>query len=57
MYEDYVSNRLDVINGVVRFRAKEIAHIPENPYSKVKSDDVWNDIVNAEEIRQSFGLF
>jgi hypothetical protein len=53
-----VSNRLDVvINGIFRFCVKEIAHLPENPYPKVTSDDVWNGIGNADEIRQSFGLF
>jgi hypothetical protein len=56
-YEDYVSDRLGLINSVFRFLGvEEIAHLPQNPYSKVTSDDVWSDIINADEIRQSFGL-
>ena len=56
-YEDYLSNRLGLINGIFRFLGvEELAHLPQNPYSKVTSDDVWSDIINAEEIRQFFGL-
>ena len=57
-YEDYMANRPDLINRVFRFLGvEEMAHFPENPYSKVTSDDVWSDIINADEIRQSFRLF
>jgi LPS sulfotransferase NodH len=56
-YEDYLSNRSALINRIFRFLGvAEIAHLAENPYSKVTSDDVWSDIINADEIRQSLGL-
>ena len=52
-YEQYVSDRLAVVNSIFRFlNVQEMPSLPPNSYSKVTSDDVWKDVVNHAEIRK-----
>lgn len=53
-YEEYVSDRLGLMNRIFRFLGvEEMANIPPTPYSKVTSDDVWDDILNADEVKKA----
>lgn len=56
-YEEYVSDRLGLMSRIFGFMGvAEIASLPPTPYLKVTSEDVWSDIINADEVKKALGL-
>jgi LPS sulfotransferase NodH len=53
-YEEYVSDRVVLLNRIFRFLdVAEMEELPNNPYSKVTSEDVWSHVINADEVRDA----
>lgn len=51
-YEQFVSDRLALLNGIFRFLGvRELRELASNPFSRVTSEDVWEDVMNADEVR------
>lgn len=53
-YEQYMKDRLGLMNLIFRFlKVRELSSLPPNNYSKVTSEDVWDDIINQREVRRA----
>lgn len=51
-YEQFVADRLGLLNRIFRFlEVSELQELAPNPYEKVTSEDVWDDVLNAAEVR------
>lgn len=53
-YEEYVEDPLVLLNRIFRFL--DVAELPElaaNPFVKVTSENVWDDVLNAGEVRKA----
>lgn len=56
-YEAYCADRLSTLNSVFHFLGlPALTQLAPNPYSRVTSSVVWDDIVNADEVRGALGL-
>jgi len=56
-YEEYVINRIHLLNRIYNYLGvSEMQRLDAPLYARVTSEDVWDDIVNADEIRQALGL-
>lgn len=56
-YDEYVRDRLGLINSIFRFlKVNELPQLRSNNYTKVTSEDVWDDVVNAEEVRKALKI-
>lgn len=54
-YEDYTSRRLEEVNRIFDFLGISRAErLGDNPYSRVTSQNVWDDVVNSDEVSRAF---